>query len=889
MKRACDVIISILLIITLSPMLLFIALAVKLDSPGPVLFRAERAGKGLQLFKMYKFRTMVVNAAASGPAITRGGDSRVTRLGGFLRRYKLDELPQLFNVLKGEMSLVGPRPEDMRYAVRYTRSQRRILTVRPGMASPASLKYCNEEEVLAAIGGDLDEAYLNVVLPDKLGIDLAYVDNPSMLLDLGVLAGVGFAVLPHPHVPKPGITTSRTLDLLFPPYAQWLVVDGSIGLAALGLAWATRFITFDRLILPDTSGVLYFCVAASLFAGMNCRFGLHKRMWQYASASEVFPIAGAVLLSVSCLLLLDSPWPGERPVPLSLPPIAGFYAFAGFVAIRYRRRLLTGLQWRLRALQGDFPTQRSRTIIVGAGEAGQLLGWRFQSQQEGKRYQLVGYVDDDPRKQGMLVHGFPILGNRDSIPELVARNDVDLIILAMRNLSAEQFQAVLDICERTPAAIKVLPSIFDFFDGAKGVFPIRDICPDDLMGRKAVCIDKEACARLVTGKAVLVTGAAGSIGSELCRQIALFGPSHLIIADNNESGVHDLFLELKERFFQGSDSVSPVVADITHEPEMARLFADHRPDVVFHAAAYKHVPLMEDYPEEAVRVNVLGTRIVAQLAREYGARRFVLVSTDKAINPSSVMGATKRVAELIVQSLGDRGLGSGRGENTGDCDQPGAHRRQPSNGTLYTAVRFGNVLGSRGSVVPTFERQIDQGGPVTVTHPEMTRYFMSIPEAVSLIIQAAAQTTGSDIYMLNMGQRISIDTLARRLIRLRGLRPDVDIPIVYTGVRPGEKMHEELLGSGEAREATAHPNIFRILERADVEPDFIQDRVEQLVSAAEAGNTEAVRAMLSDVAGLTRRSDEGAPDKPLGNLRVVSQPPEAAASRRARPPMPTSP
>jgi FlaA1/EpsC-like NDP-sugar epimerase len=403
----------------------------------------------------------------------------------------------------------------------------------------------------------------------------------------------------------------------------------------------------------------------------------------------------------------------------------------------------------------------------------------------------------------------------------------------MYNISGEDFRAILDICLETPAAVKTLPNVFDFIRGVNGSPLVRDITAEDLLGRKPVEIDLNLCRNLLMGKTVMVTGGAGSIGSELCRQILSFHPRLLLIVDNNESGLYDLTQDLLSEAKDKQFILKPVVGDVTNEREMRGVFESYRPQVVFHAAAYKHVPLMEEYPDRAVRVNVVGTKIVASMAAQYGAEIFVLISTDKAANPRSVMGATKRICEMMVLST----------------------RSGSSRSTKFTAVRFGNVLGSRGSVVPLFERQIARGGPVTITHPEMTRYFMSTSEAVSLIIQAAALTEGGDIFLLDMGQQIRIEDLARRLIRLRGLRPGIDIPIVYIGSRPGEKVSEELLNDGEICEATSHPHIFRVNSKCVLDWDKIWQQVDELIALAEAQcNDELVRRLL-EVANSPLKAD----------------------------------
>jgi FlaA1/EpsC-like NDP-sugar epimerase len=666
----------------------------------------------------------------------------------------------------------------------------------------------------------------------------------------------------HPGTPAPLHTehpsTRAPLLLSFVRrYVPWSVIDALIVVASLLLAWAARAIITDLDIRP---ALLFSLLAIGVCCTVNHLFGLYHRLWRYASAGEIVVIAAAVATSTALLTLADILWPGQRPVPLSVVWITGLFAFVGFVSVRYRLRVWTGFRWRWRALRGQFPPARTRVLIVGAGEVGQLLAWRLQNQKEGEGYEIVGFVDDDSAKRGMRVHGVKVLGDRHQIPTIVTQQEVALIVLAIYHLSGSDFRAILDICQETPAQIKVLPNIFDHMRGETGSALLRDVTAEDLLGRKPVEIDQESCRKLLTDKRVLVTGAAGSIGSELCRQILDFSPRLLLMLDNNETGLYDLGLRIADCEFEHSPSPisnlqSPIsiIGDVTNQAKVRAVFDRYRPEIVFHAAAYKHVPLMEVHPEEAVRVNVLGTKIVAELAAHYGAERFVLVSTDKAVNPCSIMGATKRLCEMLITTANER---AGEHSPLHLCTPAPLHPCTSAPRLLCTAVRFGNVLGSRGSVVPTFERQIEQGGPVTVTHREMARYFMGVSEAASLIIQAAALTEGGDIFMLDMGQCIRIDDLARRLIRLRGLRPDVDISIVYTGIRPGEKLHEELLSDGEERCPTAHPHIFRIRNgpRETCDPStslragVSRETLDELIALAEAQRNGEVVARLRELA-----------------------------------------
>ena len=607
-----------------------------------------------------------------------------------------------------------------------------------------------------------------------------------------------------------------------------LLLDILVIVSSILIAWLMRFITAN---LDIYSALTFALVAIIVYCSFNYLLGLYHHIWKYASSSEIALIGASVLAGTLLLLVLDVIWPYKRPVPLSVVIIAGTFIFIGFLSVRYHRPMANHWLWRS-MLKGTSRNPRKRVLIVGAGEAGQLLAWRFLNQKEGEEYSIIGFVDDDPLKQGLRIHGIPILGNRYDIPELVTRYHIDMIILAIYNISGEDFRAIVDICLKTPAAIKTLPNLFDFVKGTNTTLLVRDITAEDLLGRKQVAINLDQCGNLLMGKTVIVTGGAGSIGSELCRQILSFRPGLLLIVDNNESGLYDLTQDLLMREEENQFILKPIVGDVTNEREMRSIFESFRPQIVFHAAAYKHVPLMEEYPDRAIRVNILGTKIVSSLAAQYGAEIFVLISTDKAVNPCSVMGATKRICEMMILFTPS----------------------QSAPFTKFTAVRFGNVLGSRGSVVPLFERQITQGGPVTITHPHMTRYFMSISEAVRLIIQAAALTQGGDIFLLDMGQQIRIEDLARRLIRLRGLRPDIDIPIVYVGPRPGEKMSEELLDDSEVYEPTSHPRIFRVKSNYVLSPHEFWQQTEELIASLNTQSSEELKNRLMNLVNSLSKS-----------------------------------
>jgi len=810
--------------LVLAPAFLVIALLIKRDSAGPVFYRGERVGRNGKRFRIYKFRTMAADADRRGPGITAQDDPRITRFGKRLRRSKLDELPQLLNVVRGQMSLVGPRPEIPEIVGQYSPLFQRLLALRPGITSPASLAYRNEEKLI----GTNASHYGEVILPDKLALDIRYLLRHTFWTDLRIIAQTIGVVFGFDSFAFRWF--ARSVRRVVP----WLLLDAPI------IAAAFYFALFLRL-LDMTSGTRSYVGAVTrwivplliLYLVMTLLWGVHRRIWRFASAADVRPIFGATATATATALGFDvfSSGRGPRLLPLGVVLLGGCFTACGMVFIRFGSRLLRGLLPPGRVGEG------TRAIIYGAGDAGQHLALRVLTHQSGDVYDLVGFVDDDPRKRGQRIHGLPVLGGRQDLAHVVERRSIDLVIIAINNVRGEDLRRILTAAQQTPAQIRIIPNVFEVVSVANTASFLREVRVEDLLGRQAVQLHRDACERVLRDRIVLITGGCGSVGSELCRQVAQFEPKQLVVLDNNESGLYDLEIALRTRF-RGL-AVSIVVVDVTDASRMDAVFAELKPQVIFHAAAYKHVPLMERFPREAVKVNVGGTAVALQVARRHGAQYFVFVSTDKAVEPNSVMGATKRIAEMLVIS----------GPRDDEADD---------GGTRCTAVRFGNVLGSRGSVVPTFTRQIDLGGPVTVTHREMTRYFMDVSEAAGLIIQAASFTSGRDVFMLEMGERIRVDDLARKIIRMRGLRPEIDIPIVYTGVRPGEKLHEELLFPEEGREPTDHPLVHRLGRTGGRSNRELRMGVEHLLELSRNGSEKALRDELMRLVRGPRNVREGA-------------------------------
>jgi FlaA1/EpsC-like NDP-sugar epimerase/UDP-N-acetylmuramyl pentapeptide phosphotransferase/UDP-N-acetylglucosamine-1-phosphate transferase len=619
-------------------------------------------------------------------------------------------------------------------------------------------------------------------------------------------------------------------------YALPVLFDLATVVAAFYLALGLRFsgeLAGDLANLVRYAGLLANLIlfVACVFVTSGAVFGLYSRIWRYASGQEVVSILGAGGLGTLVVLIVDLLWTAGRPIPLSVVLMGGLLSTVSLTALRYRQRLLTGLLWRL-GLEAD--TNRQRTLIVGAGEEGQLLARRMQHRDG--HYVPVGFVDDDLEKVGLQVHGVPVLGAIDRIPDLVARHRAGMVVIAMPGVGRKRLNEIFDICQESSARIQVLPDVMAHLAGTNGTKALRDLTIEDLLGRPPRAVDEAACRSLVAGKVVLVTGAAGSIGSELCRQVALYAPARVLALDQDETGLYNLGLDL------GSDvPLDLLIGDVSDRERLEAIWRQHRPAVVFHCAAYKHVPMLEQCPAEAVKTNVLGTLVPAALSQEWGTDHFIFVSTDKAACPINVLGASKRVGELLMLAMQDSGHDS----------------------TRFSVVRFGNVLGSRGSVVPTFSRQIERGGPVTITHPHMERFFMSVQEAASLVIQAGAYTTGGDLFVLDMGEEVRIEEVARKVIRLQGLRVGRDIEIAVTGVRPGEKLSEILsCPVCEVLEPTQHGSILHVQNHHDLPLGDLASQVGRMIDLAKQGTGDSgeLRTLLFDAARLPCPADCDRPE-----------------------------
>ena len=513
-------------------------------------------------------------------------------------------------------------------------------------------------------------------------------------------------------------------------------------------------------------------------------YGMYHRIWHYARMRDLIAIVGAVTLSQAAIFILTVLL--SIAIPRSVMIITWLLDLGAIGASRLMFKINLDL---VTESKGG----RENLLIVGAGDAGAMLA-RELEQNDAATISIVGFVDDDEKKQKGRLAGFPILGTTRDLSAVVRKHKIDTIVIAIPSADGDAVRRIDRQCRKTGANVRIMPGIYEMISGEAGMGELREIRLEDLLRRDPIQLDFDQITGYIAGKTVLITGAGGSIGSELSRQISRVGAKEIILLGRGENSIYEIHQELKRKFPE--QTYHTVIANITDKDRMARIFKRFHPQVVFHAAAHKHVPIMEIQPDEAVRNNVFGTKNVAELADENQAEIFVLISTDKAVNPTSVMGATKRTAELVLQEINQ-------------------HSK-----TKFVTVRFGNVLGSRGSVVPLFEKQIAAGGPVTVTHKEMTRFFMTIPEAVQLVLQAGSQAEGGEVFLFDMGKPVKINDMAEDLIRLHGLTPGRDIKIVYTGLRPGEKLYEELLTSEEGTTSTKHKKIFKAriqpLDEADL-------------------------------------------------------------------------
>jgi FlaA1/EpsC-like NDP-sugar epimerase len=613
-----------------------------------------------------------------------------------------------------------------------------------------------------------------------------------------------------------------------PHFYLTITGDACLFVCSLALAYFFRFeFKLSQEEIQQLKLLFLWLVPLKLF--IFFAFGLYRGMWRYTGVRDFWRLAQACLVSTLLIMAI----------------VLFTYRFAGFSRVVFILDggltffLAGGLRMAIRlyfASQGSFqekakfsyqPKHQKRVLIVGGGAAGEkILREIFENYQI--HYEVVGFVDDDPVKQGRSIHGVLVLGRIDGMPEIIEKGDIEEVLIAIPSASGEEMRRIIDICKGCNIFYKTLPGIGEIIDGRVSVKILRDVRYEDLLGRPPVQLDITGIRSYLDGRTVMITGCGGSIGSELCRQVVKYQPHSLILVDASEANLFHIQMELQHELYY--QTCTTILGHVQDRQLMTSVFQKFRPQVVFHAAAYKHVPMLEKNPWEAVTNNIVGSQVVMELAVEYGVKRFVLVSTDKAVKPTNVMGASKRVAELLLQSF-------------------------QGSGTKFVAVRFGNVVGSSGSVIPLFRRQIEQGGPVTVTHPDVNRYFMTIPEAAQMIIQAGAMGEGGEVFILRMGTPVKILDMAKDLIRLSGKEPDKDIKIIFTGLREGEKLYEELITVGEGIGPTKHEKIMVLqqdgLSNGLKSPTELQDwlnyELKQLYELSPRHDSQAIKRKLWEI------------------------------------------
>ena len=795
------------LLFVLSPFLIIVAFCSLIIQGRPIFFSQKRVGKNFSLFRIYKFRTLDQNN--NGQNFNSSGNNiKVTRWGKFLRRNKIDELPQLYNILKGEMRFIGPRPEVPEYVD--NKSFGYLKSIKPGLSGYSSIIFRNESEIWSEIDTDnsydqilnikviLDNYYLtkknffedlklvvvtilSIIIPRRMGhyliINLLKIENSDDFRIMDTISKL--KVKKHP---KKGSLFSKNKN------KRILILSDIISIMS-GFLFAS-FIRNDFLIpqiIYDDAfySVLGLVLIAKLFSFYI--FGMFKGMWRYTSLIDMVNIVKANAFGTILVIAMIGYFRGFTGIPRSVFVIDLILSF-GFTSLS---RIGIRVAYSHLLNPKHYAIQlNKRVIIIGAGSTGEFICKEILND---SKYQMdpVGFLDDNVYLHGKLIHGCQVLGKVSSLSEHVSKYDEALICCpgAPRNKIFE----IIEICKRSGKPFKTLPSIDEVFSGKLSANQLQEVSVIDLLGRTEVKIDDTIIKKYIMGKRVLITGAGGSIGSELVRQCLKYEPALMVMLDSSE---YNLF-QIEREILSDSNNVltKPLLSNIRDLDILKKVFSQYQPQVIFHAAAYKHVSMQEAFPWEAIKTNVIGTANLVKLSIEHDIKKFVLVSTDKAVKPINVMGATKRLAELICQGANN------------------------SYSTRFMSVRFGNVLGSSGSVIPIFQEQIKAGGPITITDPEMERYFMSITEAAQLIIQAGSLGKGGEVYALDMGQPIKIIDIANELIRLSGLEPEIDIPISFIGARPGEKQFEELIHDRETTQKTFHEKIF------EIQPNLTMDKI----------------------------------------------------------------
>ena len=786
---------AIVLLIILLPFLFIIGLGNLILQGRPIIYRQKRVGKDFQEFLIYKFRTMK-NEDARIDNFSLGQTTTLTRWGRFLRKTKLDELPQLANIIKGDMRFIGPRPEVPEYVSQDTFSFLRII--KPGLSGFSSILFRNESEIWSMI--DSEDPYRDI-LKIKVGLANYYVNNKSFFQDLKLV----FVTIMSLFIPK-RMGHYLLMKLLKIEDSEEFQIKNIISTVKIKDIEKSEVkddpkANRRKLILADIiailSGFIFACYIRKdfsipeIFLDKNFflllggivvtkvisfqYFGLYKGMWRYTSILDLFNIVKANTIGSIIVVAAIGYFRGFQDIPRSIFIIDFILTFGFTSSTRLGIRIMFSHLLNPQPYKIDLS---KNVILLGAGTTGEFICKELMNDSK-HHMDVVGFLDDNINLHKREIHGKKVLGKINELPEYMAQFDEALICCP--NAKRKDLHHIINICKEVGKPFRTLPSVSELVSGQVSVSQFKEVSLIDLLGRTEVVLDKRRISDYIHGKRILITGAGGSIGSELVRQCLKFEPALLVMLDNSEYNLFEIEREILH--FQTNVLIKPVLSNIRDKNILDKVFQEFEPQVVLHAAAYKHVPMQEAFPWEAIKTNVFGTSNLVKVSLEHNVEKFVLVSTDKAVKPVNVMGATKRLAELICQ-----------GANI-------------NYGTEFMSVRFGNVLGSSGSVIPIFQEQIQSGGPVTITDPDMERYFMSIPEAAQLILQSGGIGNGGEIFVLDMGEPIRILDIATELIRLSGFEPELDIPISFIGARPGEKKVEELVLDNEYVDRTTHEKI----------------------------------------------------------------------------------
>ena len=800
MIRLFDILFSAIGLIVLSPLFLVLWVLIRLTSKGPGFFVQERIGLGGKPFGLYKFRSMRTNSEHDSLITIGEYDSRITRIGHFIRKYKLDELPQLLNVLKGDMSLVGPRPEVRKYVEMYTEEQRKVLNVKPGITDYASIEYVNENELLGD-AEDPDRVYVEQVMPNKLKLNMKYIQNKSLgeyfhiiLLTLRSIASISsFNKLINWYFNRKSL-----------PFWGIFIMDCAIVFGSYLFVYQqfnsgkdTLFI-IERLALCILTYLVFYIVSFRIFR-------TYSGILRYSSFVDLKKVGYATLLGMvltlatRMLLCCHETYSYLTPVHIVLATV-----LATFLLWMVRIGVKTVYDVTLTSIHSKY------AYIYGVKNGGIAIAKHIRNENP-TSFELKGFISDDSKEENKILMGVRVHKINDELVETMTDEGIEaLIVSPYRKDNFLKNETLIDELIKAGIHIYFTQEAQEWDKVIGGASPqLKEISIEDLLPREEIVVDMKSVGEQLSGKCIMITGSAGSIGQEIVQQICKFKPSLLVLVDQAETPQHDIQL-MTSQWPQVKAEV--LVASICHQKHMESLFREYKPDYLFHAAAYKHVPMLEDNPEESIYNNIYGTRVIADLAVKYGVKKFVMISTDKAVNPSNVMGCSKRICEIYVQSL-DTAIKSGRVKGV----------------TQFVTTRFGNVLGSNGSVIPLFKEQIKNGGPVTVTHPNIIRYFMLIPEACKLVLEAGTKGNGGEIFVFEMGKPVKIADLAQRMIQLSGAK---DVEIKYTGLRRGEKLFEELLNVEETTKPSFHEKI-RIANVREYDYDVVCREIDELSAICE--------------------------------------------------------